>query len=110
MSKNEDEISINNEIIEDDEVSVCTKLKSSGMNNTLMINASFSRTIKEEQQSVISNLIHRKEDLKSINSNYTNDLLQHSPKKKSGISFQPGSSLKLAQTNISDLEVFFYNI
>lgn len=109
MSKNDDEISINNEKIEDDEGSVCDKLKSSGMNNTLMINASFSRSIKEEQMSVISNLINRKDDFRSISSNYTNEL-QQTPKRKYVMARNSGSTLKMAQTNGSDLEVLYINL
>ena len=75
----EDNISINSEKIESDE----DKINTPGISSNLIVNASFSRhnhentnnlqTMQLDQQSIISNLVNKKEDNKSLYSFITND-------------------------------------
>ena len=78
ISKEDDNISINNEKMEDEENIELNKLE--GINKNMIVNATFSRLSHfetpylNEQQSIISNQINcKKDDLKSLYSIITND-------------------------------------
>jgi 3-polyprenyl-4-hydroxybenzoate decarboxylase len=85
---NEENISINNEKIANDENNIEKELNNEEKKN-MIVNASFSRVLFDKSMndkvSIISNLINQKNDIKSFFSTNTNNLnneLSKSPKKK----------------------------
>ena len=85
---NEENISINNEKIANDENNIEKELNNEEKKN-MIVNASFSRVLFDKSMndkvSIISNLINQKNDIKSFFSNNTNNFnndLSKTPKKK----------------------------
>ena len=85
---NEENISINNEKIINDDNNIEKELNNEEKKN-MIVNASFSRVLFDKSMndkvSIISNLINQKNDIKSFFSTNTNNLnneLSKSPKKK----------------------------
>ena len=85
---NEENISINNEKIANDDNNFEKELNNEEKKN-MIVNASFSRVLFDKSMndkvSIISNLINQKNDIKSFFSTNTNNLnneLSKSPKKK----------------------------
>ena len=85
---NEENISINNEKIANDENNIEKELNNEEKKN-MIVNASFSRVLFDKSMndkvSIISNLINQKNDIKSFfstNTNNFNNDLSKSPKKK----------------------------
>lgn len=85
---NEENISINNEKIINDDNNIEKELNNEEKKN-MIVNASFSRVLFDkslnDKVSIISNLINQKNDLKSFFSNNTNNFnndLSKTPKKK----------------------------
>ena len=85
---NEENISINNEKIANDENNIEKELNNEEKKN-MIVNASFSRVLFDKSMndkvSIISNLINQKNDIKlffSTNTNNFNNDLSKSPKKK----------------------------
>ena len=85
---NEENISINNEKIINDDNNIEKELNNEEKKN-MIVNASFSRVLIDkslnDKVSIISNLINQKNDIKSFFSKNTNNLnneLSKSPKKK----------------------------
>jgi hypothetical protein len=85
---NEENISINNEKIANDDNNFEKELNNEEKKN-MIVNASFSRVLFDKSMndkvSIISNLINQKNDIKSFFSNNTNNFnndLSKSPKKK----------------------------